>query len=67
MRKTLIFFSTDDLQHPLIPPYGTPVPYSALYPPGGVYAHPNLATVILISFSLFNIPNFQLYVHLLLL
>ncbi|RVW73987.1 G-box-binding factor 1 [Vitis vinifera] len=31
-------------QHPLIPPYGTPVPYSALYPPGGVYAHPNLAT-----------------------
>ncbi|XP_057962705.1 G-box-binding factor 1 isoform X2 [Malania oleifera] len=29
-------------QHPLIPPYGTPVPYPALYP-GGVYAHPNMA------------------------
>ncbi|KAK9265731.1 hypothetical protein L1049_025325 [Liquidambar formosana] len=29
-------------QHPLIPPYGTPVPYPALYPPGGVYAHPNM-------------------------
>ncbi|XP_059456197.1 G-box-binding factor 1 isoform X3 [Corylus avellana] len=29
-------------QHPLIPPYGTPVPYPAIYPPGGVYAHPNM-------------------------
>lgn len=28
-------------QHPLMPPYGTPV-YPALYPPGGVYAHPNM-------------------------
>ncbi|XP_056170787.1 G-box-binding factor 1 isoform X3 [Syzygium oleosum] len=27
-------------QHPLIPPYGTPVPYPAIYPP---YAHPNMA------------------------
>uniref|UniRef100_A0A2P2K9F3 Uncharacterized protein MANES_13G136900 n=1 Tax=Rhizophora mucronata TaxID=61149 RepID=A0A2P2K9F3_RHIMU len=32
-------------QHPLIPPYGTPVPYPALYPVGGVYAHPNMATM----------------------
>ncbi|KAL0449976.1 UNVERIFIED_CONTAM: G-box-binding factor 1 [Sesamum latifolium] len=31
-------------QHPLMPPYGTPVPYPALYPPGGVYAHPNMIT-----------------------
>ncbi|EEF37233.1 G-box-binding factor 1 [Ricinus communis] len=31
-------------QHPLMPPYGTPVPYPALYPAGGVYAHPNMAT-----------------------
>ncbi|KAK6258389.1 hypothetical protein SCA6_012863 [Theobroma cacao] len=31
-------------QHPLMPPYGTPVPYPAIYPPGGVYAHPNMAT-----------------------
>ncbi|GKU99080.1 hypothetical protein SLEP1_g11975 [Rubroshorea leprosula] len=30
-------------QHPLIPPYGTPVPYPAIYPPGGVYAHPSMA------------------------
>ncbi|KAJ4835714.1 hypothetical protein Tsubulata_021717 [Turnera subulata] len=30
-------------QHPLMPPYGTPVPYPALYP-GGVYAHPSMAT-----------------------
>ena len=32
-------------QHPLIPPYGTPVPYPAIYPPGSVYAHPSMATV----------------------
>lgn len=31
-------------QHPLMPPYGTPVPYPALYPPGGVYVHPNMTT-----------------------
>ncbi|XP_022751367.1 G-box-binding factor 1-like isoform X2 [Durio zibethinus] len=31
-------------QHPLMPPYGTPVPFPAIYPPGGVYAHPNIAT-----------------------
>ncbi|KAK7250861.1 hypothetical protein RIF29_33589 [Crotalaria pallida] len=30
-------------QHPLMPPYGTPVPYSAMYPPGSVYAHPSMA------------------------
>ncbi|XP_057809548.1 G-box-binding factor 1 isoform X2 [Salvia miltiorrhiza] len=30
-------------QHPMMPPYGTPVPYPALYPPGGIYAHPNMA------------------------
>ncbi|XP_062102357.1 G-box-binding factor 1 isoform X3 [Humulus lupulus] len=30
-------------QHALMPPYGTPVPYPAIYPPGGVYAHPNMA------------------------
>ncbi|GAB2283115.1 G-box binding factor [Dionaea muscipula] len=30
-------------QHPFIPPYGTPVPYPALYPAGGVYVHPNMA------------------------
>ncbi|KAK2977023.1 hypothetical protein RJ640_011081 [Escallonia rubra] len=30
-------------QHPLMAPYGTPVPYPALYP-GGVYAHPTMAT-----------------------
>ncbi|KAJ4714459.1 putative G-box-binding factor [Melia azedarach] len=31
-------------QHPLMPPYGTPVPYPAIYPPAGVYAHPSIAT-----------------------
>ncbi|KAL1316380.1 hypothetical protein HN51_068581 [Arachis hypogaea] len=31
-------------QHPLMPPYGTPVPYPAIYPPGSVYAHPSMAT-----------------------
>jgi len=45
--KLLIFFSIDNFQHPLIPPYGTPVPYPALYPAGGVYAHPNMAPVIM--------------------
>ncbi|KAL8229325.1 hypothetical protein R6Q57_014225 [Mikania cordata] len=29
-------------QHPMMPPYGTPVPYPALYPPAGVYAHPSM-------------------------
>ncbi|GAB2232074.1 hypothetical protein Droror1_Dr00011096 [Drosera rotundifolia] len=32
-------------QHPFIPPYGTPVPYPALYPAGGVYAHPNMGMI----------------------
>ncbi|XP_021888894.1 G-box-binding factor 1 [Carica papaya] len=31
-------------QHPLIPPYGTPVPYPAIYSPGGVYAHHSMTT-----------------------
>ncbi|XP_065875410.1 G-box-binding factor 1 isoform X2 [Euphorbia lathyris] len=32
-------------QHPMMPPpYGTPVPYPALYPAGGVYAHPSMTT-----------------------
>ncbi|CAI0473503.1 unnamed protein product [Linum tenue] len=30
-------------QHPFVPHYGTPVPYPALYPAGGVYPHPNMA------------------------
>lgn len=30
-------------QHPMMQPYGTPIPYSAVYPPGGFYAHPNMA------------------------
>ncbi|KAE8707085.1 G-box-binding factor 1 [Hibiscus syriacus] len=30
-------------QHPLMTPYGTPVPFPAMYPPGGVYAHPTMA------------------------
>ncbi|KVI00174.1 Basic-leucine zipper domain-containing protein [Cynara cardunculus var. scolymus] len=29
-------------QHPMMPPYGTPVPYPALYPPAGVYGHPSM-------------------------
>lgn len=29
-----------------MPPYGAPVPYPALYPPAGVYAHPNIPMVI---------------------
>ncbi|XP_057449414.1 G-box-binding factor 1 isoform X2 [Lotus japonicus] len=33
-------------QHPLIPPYGTPVPYPAMYPPGAVYAHPSMTTTL---------------------
>lgn len=32
-------------QHPMMPPYGTPVPYPAMYPPGGVYAHPSMVAV----------------------
>ncbi|XP_045824225.1 G-box-binding factor 1-like isoform X2 [Trifolium pratense] len=29
-------------QHPLMAPYGTPVPYPAMYPPGNIYAHPSM-------------------------
>ncbi|KAL7090352.1 hypothetical protein ACP275_12G035500 [Erythranthe tilingii] len=29
-------------QHPMMAPYGTPVPYPTLYPPGGIYAHPHM-------------------------
>ncbi|XP_010526750.1 PREDICTED: G-box-binding factor 1-like isoform X2 [Tarenaya hassleriana] len=29
-------------QHHMMSPYGTPVPYPALYPPGGGYAHPTM-------------------------
>ncbi|KAD4888420.1 hypothetical protein R6Q59_034560 [Mikania micrantha] len=29
-------------QHPMMPPYGTPVPYTAMYPPAGVYGHPGM-------------------------
>ena len=44
----LLSFVLIIFQHPLMPPYGTPVPYPAIYPHGGVYAHPNMATVILV-------------------
>ncbi|KAG8384046.1 hypothetical protein BUALT_Bualt04G0077300 [Buddleja alternifolia] len=30
-------------QHPMMPPYGTPVPYPTMYPPG-IYGHPSMAT-----------------------
>lgn len=29
-------------QHPMMPPYGTPVPYPSMYPPPGVYGHPGM-------------------------
>ncbi|KAL8217794.1 hypothetical protein R6Q57_021167 [Mikania cordata] len=29
-------------QHPVMPPYGTPVPYPSVYPPAGVYGHPSM-------------------------
>lgn len=45
VRKTFYLFSFEIFQHPLMPPYGTPVPYPVIYPPGGVYAHPPMATV----------------------
>lgn len=31
-------------QHHFMPPYGTPMPYPALFPPGGIFAHPTLPT-----------------------
>lgn len=34
-------------QHHMMPPYGTPVPYPAMYPPGTVYAHPGMPMVTL--------------------
>lgn len=33
-------------QHPMMSPYGTPVPYPTMYPPAGVYAHPSMPMVI---------------------
>ncbi|PPR82730.1 hypothetical protein GOBAR_AA37983 [Gossypium barbadense] len=41
-------------QHPLMPPYGTPVPYPAVYPPRGVYAHPNVAPLCLCFLTAHN-------------
>lgn len=32
-------------QHAMMPPYRTPLPYPAFYPPGGLYAHTTMATV----------------------
>lgn len=29
-------------QHPMMPPYGTPVPYPTMYPPPGIYSHPSM-------------------------
>ncbi|KAK1422133.1 hypothetical protein QVD17_25036 [Tagetes erecta] len=29
-------------QHPMMPPYGTPIPYPSVYPPAGVYGHPSM-------------------------
>lgn len=29
-------------QHPMMAPYGTPVPYPAMFPPGNIYAHPSM-------------------------
>uniref|UniRef100_A0A5B7B8W4 Putative G-box-binding factor 1 n=1 Tax=Davidia involucrata TaxID=16924 RepID=A0A5B7B8W4_DAVIN len=36
-------------QHPMVPPYGTPLPYPALYPHGGLYAHPNMAVGVALT------------------
>jgi hypothetical protein len=48
--RFLFSFLLAIFQHLLIPPYGTPVPYPDLYPPWGVYAHPNMITVILVTY-----------------
>ncbi|KAI7739390.1 hypothetical protein M8C21_010733 [Ambrosia artemisiifolia] len=32
-------------QHPMMPPYGAPVPYPYVYPPPGVYGHPNMPLI----------------------
>lgn len=45
-------------QHPMMSPYGTPVPYPALYPPAGVYAHPSIPMVIII-FSLYAVKLYM--------
>jgi hypothetical protein len=51
-------------QHLLIPLYGTPIPYLSLLPPWGVYIHPNMTTVILVTYIstpllLINIMKFM--------
>ncbi|KAA8537660.1 hypothetical protein F0562_027350 [Nyssa sinensis] len=38
-----LYADWSSMQHPMVPPYGTPLPYPALYPHGGPYAHPNMA------------------------
>lgn len=38
-------------QHHMMPPYGTPVPYPAMYPPGAVYAHPSMPMVFFIPLT----------------
>jgi hypothetical protein len=51
-------------QHLLIPPYGTPIPYLGLLPPWGVHTHPNMTTIILVTYIstpllLINIVKFM--------
>ena len=39
-----------------MPPYGTPPhPYVAMYPPGGIYAHPSIPPVLL---GIMKLPSF---------
>jgi hypothetical protein len=61
--KVLIFLLVM-FQHLLIPPYGMPIPYPGLLPPWGVHTHPNMTTVILVTYIstpllLINIVKFM--------
>ena len=47
VKLCLIFAYVDKsyfYEQPMMPPYGTP-PYAAMYPHGGMYAHPSMAHV----------------------
>jgi len=36
----------------MMPPYGTPPhPYVAMYPHGGIYAHPSMPPVIIVNYD----------------
>lgn len=51
--ETLILCLRFSFPQPIMPPYGTPPhPYVAMYPHGGIYAHPSIHPVLMVYLTL---------------